>query len=52
MLLCPKCKREMVKIMHFETGKAYQFHQCECGIKTKNKRIHFDDFLKKRDSNE
>ena len=46
-MLCPKCKREMMRTMRFELNKSYQFFQCECGVKTKNKRIHFEEFSKK-----
>lgn len=45
-MLCPKCKREMTRVLRFEPKKSYQFYQCECGCKTKNKRIHFEEFYK------
>lgn len=45
---CPKCKKEMKNVMHFEDGKNYAFHECEhCRTKTHKKRIHFDELDKK-----
>lgn len=45
-MLCPKCNSVMKTKMHFEQDRNYQFHECKrCHERTKNKRIHFEDFL-------
>jgi DNA-directed RNA polymerase subunit M/transcription elongation factor TFIIS len=47
-MICPKCSNAMKNTMHFEEGRQYQFNECSnCHEKTKNKRIHFEDVLKK-----
>lgn len=50
-MLCPNCSRKMNNVLHFETGKQYQYNECpHCYNKTKNKRIHFDDVVKEEKS--
>lgn len=51
-MLCPRCSRSMKNVMHFEKGKSYQFNLCsKCYNRTKNKRIHYEDNLKKVQTN-
>ena len=48
-MLCPKCKKEMKNVMHFETGKNFTFSECKkCHTQTHKKRIHFDEIEKGR----
>ena len=50
---CPKCGREMKNVMHFESGKDYQYNRCKhCLERTKQKRIHYEDFEKGNKQNE
>ena len=42
-MLCPMCGRVMKNVMHYESGRSYQYNRCECTFKTHQKRIHYDE---------
>lgn len=46
-MICKKCGQKMKNVLHFESGREYQFNTCtRCRDNTKKKRIHYDDILK------
>lgn len=51
-MICPKCKKEMKNVMHFENGRKYQYNRCPfCYERTKTKRIHFEDVVTEEKEN-
>ena len=57
-MICFKCGKQMKNVLHFESGREYQFNSCPCCREhTKKKRLHYEDILqtsenKKGDANE
>ena len=43
-MVCFKCGGQMRNVLHFETGREFQFNYCsKCNERTKHKRLHYDD---------
>ena len=45
-MICFKCGKQMKNVLHFESGREYQFNLCPyCRERTKKKRLHYEDIL-------